>query len=116
MLGGGTTGVVSLPPTRVAGFARPFSRSFYKPAALEVLHKPLDRKRAVMTDRDGGFFMGRKGFNGHLPSVSGKYLPRLALAGKRVRNDQRGGSFLHHQQRSARSEQRWFLPDSTKLV
>jgi len=69
-----------------------------------------------MTDRDGGFFLCQKVFNGHLPSFSGKYLPRLSLADKSVRNDQRGGSFLHHQQRSACLEQRGFLPDPTKLV
>jgi hypothetical protein len=35
-----------------------------------------------MTDRDGGFFLRQKVFNGHLPSFSGKYLPRFALADK----------------------------------
>ena len=33
-----------------------------------MLHRPLDGKRAVMTDRDGGFLLPQKVFNGHLPS------------------------------------------------
>jgi hypothetical protein len=39
-----------------------------------------------MANRDGGFLLPQKVFNGHLPSFSGNYLPRLALADKSVRN------------------------------
>jgi len=75
----------TLPSKQAVAGSSPVSRSLFETVALEVLHKPLDRKRAVMTDRAGGFFMGRKGSNGHLPSFSGKYLPRFALADKSVR-------------------------------
>ena len=44
-----------------------------------------ENKRAVMTDRDGGFLVSHKAFNGHLPTFSGKHLPRVSLADKSVR-------------------------------
>jgi hypothetical protein len=39
-----------------------------------------------MIDRDGGFVLPQKAFNGHLPTFSGKYLPRVPLADKSVRD------------------------------
>jgi hypothetical protein len=76
----------TLPSKQAVAGSSPVSRSTSSTVALEVLHKPLDRKRAVMANRDGGFLLPQKVFNGHLPSFSGNYLPRLALADKSVRN------------------------------
>jgi hypothetical protein len=67
-----------LPSKQAVAGSSPVSRSTSSTVALEVLHKPLDRKRAVMANRDGGFLLPQKVFNGHLP--------RLALADKSVRN------------------------------
>jgi hypothetical protein len=39
-----------------------------------------------MADRVGGFLVPQKVFNGHLPTFSGKYLPRIPLSDKSVRN------------------------------
>lgn len=39
-----------------------------------------------MSKRDGGFLLPQKAFNKHLPTFSGKYLPRLSLADKSVRD------------------------------
>jgi len=51
-----------------------------------VLHTLFEDKRAVMSNRDGGFVVPHKAFNGHLPSFSGNYLPRVPLSDKSVRN------------------------------
>jgi hypothetical protein len=36
----------------------------------------------VMSYEDDGFSFGQKAFNGHLPLVSGKHLPRLSSSDK----------------------------------
>jgi len=51
-----------------------------------VLHTLFEDKQAVMKARAGGFVVPHKVFNGHLPSFSGNYLPRVSLPDKSVRN------------------------------
>jgi len=51
-----------------------------------VLHTLFEDKRAVMSNRDGGFLLPHKVFNGHMPSLLGKHLPRVPLSDKSVRN------------------------------
>jgi hypothetical protein len=75
-----------LPSKQAVAGSSPVSRSFLYTVALEVLHRPFQRKRAVMTKRDGGFLVPHKVFNGHLPSFFGNHLPRISLADKSVRN------------------------------
>src|SRR5215470_14939016 len=77
---GVTQSVEFLPSKQAVAGSSPVSRSTSSTAALAVLHRPQIRKRAVMTDRDGGFFPGRKASNEHLPSFSGNHLPRVSLA------------------------------------
>src|SRR5215467_3592308 len=62
-----------LPSKQAVAGSSPVSRSSFYTVALEVLHRPLYRKRAVMSKRDGGFFHGPKASNGHLPSFSGTH-------------------------------------------
>jgi hypothetical protein len=40
---------------------------------LNVLHRLLDEKQAVMTHGEGGFFMDEKAFNEHLPWFLGTH-------------------------------------------
>src|SRR5215467_15098770 len=58
-----------LPSKQAVAGSSPVSRSSLYTVALEVLHRPLYRKRAVMSKRDGGCFHGRKASNGHLPPL-----------------------------------------------
>src|SRR6266566_1801990 len=81
----GVTQLVEFLPSKqaVAG-SSPVSRSTCKTVVLKVLHKPFQRKRAVMTYEKDGFLFGQKVFNGHLPSFSGKHLPRFPRSDKSV--------------------------------
>jgi len=51
-----------------------------------VLHTLFEDKQAVMKARAGGFVVPHKVFNGHMPSLLGKHLPRVPLSDKSVRN------------------------------
>jgi hypothetical protein len=81
----GVTQLVEFLPSKqaVAG-SSPVSRSTSSTVTLEVLHRPLEDKRAVITYGNGGFLLSQQAFNGHLPSLFGKHLPRAPLPDKSV--------------------------------
>jgi len=53
---------------------------------VQAIDRPLHKKQAVKAPGRGGFLVPHKAFNEHLPSFSGKHLPRVSFSDKSVRN------------------------------
>ena len=75
----------TLPSKQAVAGSSPVSRSLSETVFLQTLERLLQEKRAVKALGQDGSLLPQKLFNGHLPSLSGKYLPRVSPSDKSVR-------------------------------
>ncbi len=75
-----------LPSKQAVAGSSPVSRSTVETVSVQALDRPLHKKQAMKAPGRGGFLVPHKAFNEHLPSFSGKHLPRVSFSDKSVRN------------------------------